>query len=135
MKEVLIVIMLATMMGCASTYKTVSYNHSVESARKVVELKAGSSNGSLEASLGVDLLALARGNTGYFAAWKDDPAGMSVATAIDAIVVGGAAYLYKESTDNKTKISEVEQPATYEINAGTVIINRDGTVNFTGVAE
>lgn len=118
--------------GCTA-YKVAGYNSKVRAARQMVQLGPQVAGDTWQVRAGVDLMQIAGMKEGYLGAWRDDFAGMLAAHITDIAAVAGAAYLYKESTDEKTAITEVEQPATYEIDAGTVIINRDGTVNFTGV--
>jgi len=130
----IVIVISSCMSGCLSAYKTIRHNDKIQQARQMVEVKTTQNwDNSWEVRAGVDLLSLSKMEEGYLGAWKADPAGMTWATAIDAVVVAGAGYLLKEQTDNKTKISEVEQPATYEINANTVIVNRDGTVNYSNI--
>lgn len=84
--------------GCCSAYKVSQYNNRVEVAR-MVRLQANN-NGAM---LGVDLLNL---NAGYFAAWADDPAGMSAATLGDA-ALGFIGYkFYEKISDNSSSGSQ-----------------------------
>jgi hypothetical protein len=132
MKKILALVVIASLFsGCASTYKTLSHNNKVETARSMVQVKAESWGDDTTFKFGVDLLSLANSDTGYFAAWADDPKGMSVATAIDAILVGGTAYLYKQATDNDTTVSEAKPMPTYNINADVVVIG-DGNTQTWG---
>ena len=76
--------------GCCSTYMTSQHNNRAELAR-MVKIQANN-NG---ATLGVDLLNI---NSGYFAAWSDNPLGMAGATLGD-LATGFLAYkLYDKAT-------------------------------------
>jgi hypothetical protein len=113
-----------------------THNANVDRARQIIQLApAASPDGTWQLKAQVDLLALARKDVGYIAAWKADPVGMSGATLLDLIAIGGTAYLYDRSVDEKTTISKPDAQPTYDIQAENVIINRDGTVNYTRSGE
>ena len=116
--------------GCTA-YKVATHNDRVAVARQMVQIAPQSNMGI---AVGIDLAQIGKMQDGYLGAWKSDFGGMLTAHITDALIVGGGAYLYDRARDSKTVVSEVEQPATYESNADTVIINRDGVVTYTTVA-
>lgn len=129
---VMLLVVMVLGSGCTA-YKVARHNDKVQVARQIISISPPSQGMGM--AVGIDLTQISKLQEGYFGAWRDDVGGMISAHLADAIVVGGGAYLYERGRKAKTTVSEVEQPATYEIHADTVIINRDGQVNYTAVGE
>lgn len=95
--------------GCCSTYMTSQHNNRVELAR-MVQIQANNSG----AMLSVDLLNI---NSGYFAAWSDNPLGMAGATLGD-LATGFLTYkLYEKATATE---STTPSPPTIQTGGGDV---------------
>jgi hypothetical protein len=78
--------------GCASMIAVSTHDGNVKTQAKVLQAQVLGNGG---VGVGVDLLSL---NTGYFSAWKDQPAMMAGATGLDLITTLGAAYMISQQS-------------------------------------
>jgi len=114
--------------GCTAMH-VMERDRRIIRAQDIIEIKTGWEDG-WEAKVGVDVLRVSRLRTGLWAAITEDTGPTLGKIAVDAVLAGGALYLYKQSKDES---SEPEKPQpTYNIQAGNVIIGEGNSQTWNG---
>ena len=122
---------LLSVSGCCSMYAVRAHNANVATARALRLEPAANGQGAM---LKVDLLSL---DTGYFASWASDPAGMALATGEDALMAAGAVYAAKlvkdhySSSGSDTSATPTQSTPSTITSGRSTVVNYSGTVNIT----
>lgn len=125
MKKALLLIVAIgiTQAGCVSAFKVSQHNRDYSRA-----VQARASNQSFE--LGFDILSI---GDGYFGAWKQDPWGMSGATAADVVLGAVTVWAGKEGLDALKDGDSSDKPTSGAVaptsGDGNMTINNSGTGN------
>jgi len=123
----LVIVVMQT--GCTAMH-VMERDRRIVRAQDIIEIKTGWEDG-WEAKVGVDVLRVSRMRTGLWAAITEDTGPTLGKMAVDAVLAGGAYYIYKQTQDGSSDPASQPMP-TYNVQADNVIIGEGNSQTWNG---